>query len=59
MWMDVDGDDFAPMKAGCIATSINKPLATKEADAVNVCPGALTLTSACQVFILLAPAPLL
>lgn len=39
-------------KAGCIASSINKPLATKEVDAVNICPGTVALGRAPRVFIL-------
>lgn len=47
-------------KAGCIAAPINKPLATKEAGGINVCPGALTLTPPSrQLLILLTLSPLL
>lgn len=31
----------SPSKAGCLATPIDKPLATKEADNADACPGAL------------------
>lgn len=40
-------------KAGCIASAIDNLLATKEVDAVNVCPGTMALSRAMRLFILL------
>lgn len=46
-------------KARCIASAINKPLATKEVDAVNICPGTAALSRGPRKIFTTTPPPFL